>query len=327
MKRIGIIGCGAISRSHINGYKSCGEAEIVAVYDINEDAAKSLASECNAKAAGSIDGLVSDFELDGISVCTPPGMHVENVFPCLEAGVGVLCEKPMAINRNEAEKIKEVVGKTGSVFVPAFCHRFHPPVIELKKIIDNGILGTPVLFRNIFGGYRQIGNNHRSDPKVSGGGALIDNCSHSIDLFRILAGEPTDVFASTGNVMQKMRIEDFCNFTLSCGGNTFGEITSGYSLKCCGAWAEWYGTKGAAIISYWNPGHPELAYKLEGDRGWTAIDSSAHSERFTSQARHFINCLKGEVQLVEVDDGIKCCEIVDCAYESARIGKRVNINL
>jgi len=138
----------------------------------------------------------------------------------------------------------------------------------LKRLIREGVLGRAVLFRNIFGGYLRLRGNHRADPAVSGGGCLIDHCCHSMDLFRFLVGDPTEVQAVAANVSQKVPIEDFGMIHLSRRGRSFGEITASYSLKVCRNWVEWYGTKGTALVSYGNPGEPDLQFRTDdGDRG------------------------------------------------------------
>ena len=325
--RIGIVGCGGIARAHVNGYKRAPGARIAIVYDPSRTAAEKLARETGAETADSPADMIRTGMLDAVSVCSPPAAHLENCAPFLKAGIPVLCEKPLEVNAGRAARLASVAQRGKSVFMTAFCHRFHPAVIELKKLVDKGALGRPLLFRNIFGGYVALAGNHRAVPGISGGGCLVDHCAHSADLFRFLVGEPVLVQAVAGNIMQNLHVEDFGMFHLvTRGAAAFGEITASYSLKVCGNYVEWYGTKGTAVISYWNAGVPDLAYRLEGEKDWTPVDCSKHPDRFAGEIRHFLECVaRRRRPSVTAADGLKAARIAQAIYESVKSGRRVEV--
>ncbi|MBU4198380.1 MAG: Gfo/Idh/MocA family oxidoreductase [Verrucomicrobia bacterium] len=326
--RVGIVGCGGIARAHVNGYKGNKGVTIVAVYDVRPQAADKLAEETGARVVGSLDEMVKGGDLDAVSICSPPAMHLDNCMPFLKAGIGILCEKPLEVNAGKAGQLAALSRRSRSVFMTAFCHRFHPAIVELKGLIDRDILGKPLLFRNIFGGYLALKGNHRTDPKLSGGGCLADNCAHSVDLFRFLVGDPVAAQAMAGNIMQKLRIEDFGMINLATRGSAaFGEITSSYSLKVCGNFVEWYGTKGTAIVSYWNPGFPDLSYKVEGGNAWKPVDCAKHPDRFVGEVRHFLDCVRRRKQpAITAADGFKAACIIRAIYQSAGKGKRIPVS-
>jgi len=325
--RVGIVGCGGIARGHLMGYRQVG-AEVAAVYDIVPEAAAKFAAEAGAEVAESLEQMATGLGLDAVSVCTPPAVHHENCKPFLEAKVGVLCEKPFEASAQTAEPFAADVGQSDAVFMTAFCHRFHPAVVELKKLIAGDVLGRPLMMRNIFGGFVDISANHRAQPHLSGGGIMIDNGSHSSDLFRFLVGDPTRVTSVIGNVFQDIAVEDFCILLLDMGGKAFGEITSSVSLQVCGNWIEWYGTKGTAYISYWNAGHPDLSYRLGGSQDTVAVDCSHLPERFPGQIAHFLECVReGREPAVTAEDGLKASKILTAAYESANTGVGVDVQL
>lgn len=323
--RVGIVGCGGIARAHVNAYRSIPEVDIVSVHDVAASAAEALARETDARIARSPQEMALVDDLDAVSICTPPGLHFEHCKPFLQARIPVLCEKPLEANARAAGRLAELARRSRTLFMTAFCHRFHPAIIELKKLIDSGALGRPLLFRNIFGGYLPLKGNHRANPALSGGGVLIDNGSHSVDLFRFLVGEPTAVQAIAGDVMQKLPIEDFCMIALERRGRVFGEITSSYSLKGCDNRVEWYGTQGVAVVSYWNAGQPDLKYKLEGQTEWTPVDCSAHPDRFAGEIAHFIGCVQAgrRKAAITADDGYRASVIIQAAYESAAKGRKI----
>jgi len=322
--RIGIVGCGGIAEAHLDGYKNVEGNQIVAVYDISKSSAEKMAAQTGARVAASLEEMAVKDQLDAVSVCTPPSVHLENCAPFLKAGIAVLCEKPLEVNAGRAAELAALVQKTGTLFMTAYCHRFHPAVLALRGLIDKDVLGRPLVFRNIFGGYIDMTQNHRANPKLSGGGVLIDNCSHSVDLFRFLTGEPTAVSAVTGNLVQTMPIEDFGMIHLSVNDKIFGEITSNYSLRGCGNFVEWYGTKGMAIISYWNVGFPELKYRVDGD--WIEVDCSAYPNRFIGEITHFVKCIREKkTPSITAADGLRASQIMQAVYQSAEQKKWVAV--
>lgn len=322
--RIGIVGCGGIAREHLRAYHNVGDVDIVSVFDVSTAAATGFAQDTGARVARSPREMAEADRLDAVSICTPPGAHVESCRPFVCARIPVLCEKPLAADLRQAERLAALVRAHRSLFMVAFCHRFHPAVIELKKLIASGTLGKPLLFRNIFTGYVELKHNHRANAKLSGGGCLIDNGSHSVDLFRFLVGEPTSVQAVTGNVSQKLAVEDINVLTLDMNGKALGEITSSYSIQVGTNWVEWYGTRGAAVINYWNTGYdnaplPDLAYRLADSSEWLAVDCTAHPDRFTAEIAHFLDCVRTRRKpAITVADGLATSRIIAAAYASAR---------
>ena len=322
--RVGIVGCGGIARAHLRAYREAG-AQVVSVYDTVPAAAEKFAPEAGATVAVSLAEMAAA-RLDAVSVCSPPGVHYENCKPFLKARVPILCEKPMAADARAAARLAAAVRQSGTLFMVAYCHRFHPAIVELRKLIQNDVLGTPVLMRNVFGGFVDISANHRANKALGGGGVMIDNGSHSSDLFRFLVGEPTAVTAMIGNAMQRVPVEDFCMLDLEAAGPAFGQILSSYSLKVCGNWIEWYGTKGTAIVSYWNAGQPDLSYRLAGAKDAVVVDCSQLPQRFPAQIAHFLACVRsGSTPAITAEDGLKASRIIAAAYKSAATGRRVRL--
>ena len=325
--RVGIVGCGGIANAHQSAYRADGKVEIVSVYDPRAQAAETMAERTGGRVAASVAEMAGKDKLDAVSICSPPAAHLDNCRPFLKAKVAVLCEKPLEVNAARAARLAKLAKETRARFMVAFCHRFHPAVIELKKLIKSGILGRPVLFRNIFGGYLPLKGNHRTNPALSGGGPLIDHCCHSVDLFRFLVGDPTEVQAMAVNAVQHESIEDLGIMQLDRGGRTLGDIIGSYSLTASGNWVEWYGTKGRATVSYWNAGHPDLAYRLkEGD--WQPVDCSKHPDRFAAEIGHFLNCVRNRRKpSITAEDGLKANKIIARAYKSVSTGRRTTLSL
>ncbi len=323
--RIGIVGCGSIAGNHVRGYAAAGDNQIVAVYDPLPEAARKLADATGAEVVPTEAAMVEVSALDAVSVCSPPKVHDQNCRPFLAAGIPVLCEKPLGLNAEDGKRLADEVTRTGTTFMTAFCHRFHPPIMELKKLIDEGVLGTQLLFRCIFGGHMSLEGNHRADPALSGGGPLIDHCSHSVDLFRFLVGEPTSVQAMGGNIMQDLAVEDFGMMHLDAGGKAFGEIIGSYSLPVSDNSVQYFGTEGKAQVSY-GGGEPELSYLVKGMDQPETVDVAGRPDRFAAEVGHFLSCVRsGSVPRVTTEDGLRANIIVDAAYESMREGRLIHI--
>jgi predicted dehydrogenase len=149
-----------------------------------------------------------------------------------------------------------------------------------------------------------------------------------MDLFRFLVGDPARIQAVAGNVMQKLLIEDFGMIHFLTDGRAFGEITASYSLKGCGNFVEWYGTKGMAVISYWNEGFPDLKYRVDGNPKWVTVDCSRHPDRFVGEIRHFLDCIRsGRKPSMTAEDGLKANRIAKAIYRSVKEKKQVAVRL
>jgi predicted dehydrogenase len=322
--RIGLVGCGGIARAHVDAYRAAGGNRIVAVTDVVAAAAAKMADDTGARAAASIAEMIGQDRVDAVSVCTPPAVHLSNCRPFLRAAVAVLCEKPMEATEPAARALRDEAQKARVPFQIAYCHRFHGPILELRKLIARGVLGKPLLFRNIFAGWLDLAGNHRVNRRLSGGGVVIDNGSHATDLYRFLVGEPTHVQAVTGTAMQEYPIEDFALMTLEGPGRARGEITLSWSLKVSGNWVEWYGTKGTAYVSYWNEGAPDLCYQVEG--GKRIVVAVPDSDRFAGEVAAFLACVRSKrTPSPSAEDGYRAARVIAATYRAAKEGRRVAI--
>ncbi len=195
--RVGIVGAGAIgTRSHLPGYQRDPRTEVVALCDPNKDRARAIADEHN------IPRIFTDYremlrvaELDLVSVCTPNALHAPITITALEAGVHVLCEKPMARTGAEAQAMVSAANRTGCKLTIGFHNRFRPPSVALKAFVDGGLLGEiyyiaiSMLRRSGIPGY----GSWFTSKEMAGGGALIDAGVHGLDLALWFMGHPRPV--------------------------------------------------------------------------------------------------------------------------------------
>jgi predicted dehydrogenase len=315
--RIGIIGCGGIARAHRDAYRAAG-AEVVAVQDAAPEVAERFAAECGAHAVGSLSVFLES-GIDAASVCTPPGAHAEACLALIARGIPVLCEKPLAADLVGARMIAEAARRSLAPFMVGFCHRHHGAVLELKRLLDAGSLGAPVLTRIAFAGEFPLAGNHRADPRLAGGGCIADNGAHAVDLFRFLIGDIAEARGMIANVAQQASVEDAGIVTLRARGGSLGEIATSFSAPIGVARIEVLGSAGTAILTYWTPGEPELRWQRRGEPKWTEVDCSRHPDRFAAQARHFLDCVRsGAPCSPSIEDGLAAAIAIDAAYASAR---------
>jgi predicted dehydrogenase len=145
MKRIGIIGAGAIANAHINGFKNNTGCRLVAIADINLELAKKRAAEYGIeKVYGDYKELLRDAEIDAVSIVTPTFTHTGMVIEALKSGKDVLCEKPPALFADDVRKCEAVAKECSKLLMYAFVCRFRPQVQFLKKYIKDGKMGKIV---------------------------------------------------------------------------------------------------------------------------------------------------------------------------------------
>jgi len=255
-------------------------------------------------------------QLDAVSVCTPPKFHKDAVIAALEAGLHVLCEKPLAMSAAEAREMVDASARTGKLLVTAFCHWFHEPVIRAREIIRSGKIGKVTMFRSRFGGILDFAQVWFSNPEISGGGTLPDTSIHSFDLFNFLVGHPIRVAAMTAIADSRYKVEDCSAVMLQSRDGAIGVIEASWTSPGVAYVIEVYGTNGAIVVDYYSK--PALRYMVSNSGQWVEPDDLP-PDRFVGQARHFIECVRGcKSSVTDRLDGLSAMEILEAAYASAR---------
>ncbi|GIV20222.1 MAG: dehydrogenase [Armatimonadota bacterium] len=314
--RVGLIGAGGIGRTHLASYERVREAQIVAVTDIHEETARAAAQQVGAEVFRSAQEMLERSELDAVDICTPPVAHLEAALLAIEKGLHVLCEKPLAHHPDAARRMVQAAEARGVKLMTAFCHRFHPPIVALKRLIDAGELGDIVMFRNRFAGpFKGVEERWFSDKEVAGGGVLMDTSVHSIDLFRFLVGEVARVQAVTRQTNPAIgEVEDTAIVLLSTSDKRMGVVEASWVLAAGFNVVEVYGTEGAAMVHYWDGF--KSRYKTNRMDDWQPLEEVG-PDRFVGEIQHFVDACLGRTELqVTGYDGLRAVEIVYEAYAS-----------
>jgi UDP-N-acetyl-2-amino-2-deoxyglucuronate dehydrogenase len=206
--RFAIIGCGRIAQRHAAHIKSRGI--LAAVCDIEKEKADQLAKEYTAIPYYSIEELLeSGHGLDVISICTPNGLHAEHSIKALRAGFHVLCEKPMALNVGDCEKMIAAAESAGKRLFIIKQNRYNPPVVAVKKVLEEGRLGKVYSIQlNCFWNrdLEYYANSWKGTKKLDGG-TLFTQFSHFIDLLYWMLGDITEVRSMMQNFAHGNAIE------------------------------------------------------------------------------------------------------------------------
>jgi len=208
MIRFAIIGCGRIAQRHAEHINKYGK--LVAVCDVVKDRADELAAKYNANAYYEIKDLLNtEKDIDVVSICSPNGLHTEHSIESLKAGFHVLCEKPMAINVNDCDRMIQTAERVNKRLFAIKQNRFNPPVQAVKKVIDEGKLGKiySVQLSCFWNRDAEYYSNSWKGTKALDGGTLFTQFSHFIDLLYWMIGDIRDVQAYTANFAHKGIIE------------------------------------------------------------------------------------------------------------------------
>ena len=322
--KLAIVGTGGIARVHIAAaHASNGRIAVNAVVDPDERARHAAADAAGgeAKAFGSFEQFMSSAEAKdarGVIVCTPPSVRIAIVREALAAGMGVLSEKPIAHNAPDAKMLAQLAAKSPrSVSIIGYCHRFAPAIAEMKKRIAAGEIGQITRFENTFAAPMfRLKDHWMSDPKVSGGGALIDTGSHSLDLFNHLVGRG-DVTSAAFYHGWPGRGETSATLTLRAN-EAAGVVQSGW-LEPGRFVVSVVGIKGSFHYDYDHP--TELRFR-SNDGPEKTIAVPTHEERFGRQLMAFADAISGNgssanAPFATFADGLHVAEQVEHAQRLA----------
>ena len=249
-----VVGAGFLGAQRAAAAEAARGTSLVGVVDVDLGRARSVAARHGVFGASNIeDGLALD-GVDAVVVATPHADHVESVELALARGKHVLCEKPLAIDADDARRLAVQADDAGLRLAVGFNHRFYPPVRDAIAIVDGGGVGQVETVRAEIGHHASeafLGGWH-TDREVSGGGTLIDNGVHACDLIRRLAGE---VDAAWGALRHDPAALD------ACEREAFGLFFRRDDVV-------------AELHSSWGLRRGYLTIEVRGDRGWLAVETA-----------------------------------------------------
>lgn len=317
--RLGLVGTGAIARTHIDALRDVPFARLTAVADLDPKAAAAAAGSAGCVAFGSHRALAESGICDAVIVCTPPSSHETIAIELMGHGLHVLCEKPLSPTAVAARRMRAAAEANGVLMTMASKFRYVEDVARARGLITAGVLGDVLLIENAFTSRVDMAARWNADPAVSGGGVLMDNGTHSVDIARFLLGPIQAVLAVETRRVQPLQVEDTAFMFLRAAGGVTAHVDLSWSLGKGGEdFLSIHGTQGVARIG-WRRSH----YRRHVDAEWTPLGTGYDKvTAFRRQAENFCNAVNGiEPLLVTPDDAVASVDVIDAAYRSLRLGR------
>jgi predicted dehydrogenase len=309
---LALIGCGRISQVHLQTIAREPRVSLVAVVDTDDKAAKSAGEAYKVPSFTKAADMLAKVKPEAVLLCTPPSTHRELAEAAFAAGVHVLSEKPLSISLSDAEAMAAAATAAGKVLMMASKFRYVGDIIKAKGILQSGILGEIVLVENEFCSRVDMKKRWNALPAISGGGVLIDNGSHSVDIMRYLCGPIQDLKAIFGKRWQEIDVEDTAKLFVRCADGTMASIDLSWSIhKESPFYIHVYGTAGTLEVG-WKGSRYRQSEKLD----WVSFGNGYDKfEAVGAQLANFIDTIQGHaLPLISIEDAIESVRVVQRAY-------------
>ncbi len=309
----GVTGCGSFAENFfLPALQLMQRSKLLSVYSHNINRAKSIAGMFGAQNAFDNYSLFLSSGIDSVYVSSVNSDHYSQVINAAKAGKNILCERPIALNSLQAEEMINVCKENNVILIINHLHRFHPQVQKAKELIEKQMLGKIVYISASYNIDLAPDNNFRFKKELSGGGALRDLGSQTIDLLRFFGGEIYEVRAFMDNVLYKSDVEDFASAIVKFEKSGFGHFNVSYNSKKASNRIEIVGCNGSVIIEnfFGKKNEPsKLIIDLHGEaKKVFRKRGNKLSFMLRSVQRSF---LKKETPLVTGEDSLKSMKIIE----------------
>ena len=340
--RFGIIGAGMIGPFHAEAICGLDDAELIGVATTREQTAKPFAEKFGARAwYTDYHQLLQRQDIDVVNICTPPFLHEEMTVAAAKAGKHVLVEKPMAVNLKQADRMIAACKKEKVKLGVIFQCRFPKNIQRIKEFIDNYEFGRLILGDAYVKWFRSQeyydSGAWRGTWDKEGGGALINQAIHTIDLLQWFMGEVDSLYACIDTVAHQIEVEDIAVAVLKFKNGAMGVIEGSTALyPGLPRRLDLHGERGSVIlegddIKLWDfvdskrekgIGPEDYSHKKLGDASSDPTHFS--SENHKLQIKDFIEAIKKDKEpLVNGIEGRKSLEIVRAIYKSGKASKPI----
>jgi predicted dehydrogenase len=319
MIKVGLIGGGGIADAHIRGYQAFAETiAVTAVADVVYQTASRRAAELGAVGYTDFRQMILDADLDAVDICLPHYLHAEAIIAAAAAGRHILCEKPLCLTVEEADRVRLAIDAAGVTLMCAHNQLFLPAVAKAKQLLDEGVLGTVYEVRTTDSFHNDFDPQNmgwRATAATSGGGELIDTGYHPTYLMLHLAGgSPVEATALLSrHRLRFMEGEDSAQVLVRFDNGVVGHLVT--------SWA-------------YDPAPGTEKFSVVGERGSLASDgrslvvalrgsgSQTHDfqdvDTYVSEIGHFADCLRSGTRPLHTEkEGIEVLGLILAAYEGA----------
>jgi predicted dehydrogenase len=336
--RIGIIGAGNISRTHARAAREVADVSLVAHWSRSLARSEKLAADLGGTAYATLEEMLESGRPDVVLVGTPSGLHAEHAAVVAERGVHVLVEKPLDISTTQVDMLLQTCESAGVTLGVFYQDRTAPQLAWLKRMIDDGRLGSLFLLSARVKWFRPpeyyASSTWRGTAALDGGGALMNQGTHTVDLLLWLAGDVSRVFAHTRTALHEIAVEDTAIAALEFVNGAIGTFEAstaafpGFPRRI-----ELTGSNGTAIVE----GDRVVSVETKGSRlepppQEQNLNPSASSPVVSDIAGHrrviedFLDAVAmNRRPLCDGREGRRSVALVEAIYESARRGTAVSV--
>lgn len=341
----GIVGCGMISNFHAKAIADIPGARLAACFDTFPASAERLAKETGCKPYSQLEAMLTDKDVQVVTICTPSGAHLEPALAAAQAGKHLIVEKPLEITPQRCDKIIAACDAAGVALSTIFPSRFHESSQLMKQAVDQGRFGRLALGSAYVKWFRTQqyydSGAWRGTWALDGGGALMNQAIHSVDLLTWLMGPVAEVSACTATLAhERIEVEDAAVASLRFANGALGVIEASTA-----AWPGWLkrieinGDQGSAVLEEedlksWQfaketPDDEAIRERLAartktggGAADPAAIGHHAHAKQF----RDVLEAIEqGRPPAIDGREGRRSVEIICAIYKSAQTNSRVTL--
>ncbi|MFH1737764.1 MAG: Gfo/Idh/MocA family oxidoreductase [bacterium] len=338
-----VIGCGVVGPWHMRCVNLSEQAELVVCCDVDEEKGRKAAEEFGCVWERDYENVLTREDIDVVHICTPSGMHSDMGVAAAHAKKHVLCEKPIDIQLSKIDALISACDEERVALGCIFQARTMPAIEHLKEAVDKGWLGNLILGEMHQKWYRKQEYYDSRDWlgtwDLDGGGALMNQGTHAVDLLQYIMGPIDSVFAHVGTLAHTIDVEDTAVAAVKFANGAMGTIVTTTSV-----WPgqnrlfEVHGTKGTVAIEYdsisqWKlmdgPEEPPSDVRQDSGRQATASDPAGLERKWHFlQIEDFYTGLRtNRAPLVTGQEARKAVEIILAIYRSARTGEPVSLPL
>lgn len=335
--RFAIWGCGLIANTHALSIKSIEGAELKGTFDLNESAASEFAAKHGATVFHSVTDLLNSEEIDAVCICLPSGLHYEAAMQCLAHGKHVVIEKPMALTTKQAGCIVKAARKHSVKLTVISQLRYSEAIKKVKRIVDSGKLGRITVANVIMKYWRDEDyykkSSWRGTWRMDGGGALMNQGIHGMDLLQYIMGGVSSVSAYSKTLAHDIETEDTLVAALEFECGAIGAIQATTSVyPGYGRRIEICGSRGTVVlcedsIEICDVEGEEPPDKTGDANAMASTPVIANYSLHKKQIADFVNAIKtGCEPFIGAGDGKRAIDLICAIYRSAKTKKRVYLN-
>jgi len=319
--KLAILGLGSIGRRHLQNFKTVG-VDTLTAYDASAAQRETAAAQFPfVRVVASPEAAVEG--ADGVAICTPPDSHVALARLAAERGAHLMVEKPFAVSTNGIDDLLRLCEARGRRVLVAHNWRYWPPMHLVERFLREGRIGrvraarTEYAYHLAF--HRYPGQDYRTSYMAKagqGGGCLLDE-SHAIDYMRWLCGEIVEVSAVVDRISSlEIETDDIADLTVRFETGAIGNIHMNLFAWNMHSHFELMGDDG--VIQWRRMENEVRLYDPKAQR-WEVYPSGGQlNDMYVEEARHFLACIRGEVQpRCDGRDGLKTMQVIDAARRAA----------